>query len=171
MRNNSDIEKLLSEMPGPCVASGSHRTRLWEELKHSKFEEQPRMVTVTWKRVAVFCCVMAALAGSSWAAYQVCHKSFIVEYTEHVCPDGTVVTVPNASIGSDDPNFTQEDADREHAMTKRAIAAGNYTFVKAQEFECAPGKKQTAYCYKVKLEDGRTIGLASAQPLPEPEDE
>ena len=70
------------------------------------------MMTVTWKRVAMFCCVALALAGSGWAAYQAGVKCFIVEKTPVVNPDGSVTTLLGG-VGSDDPNFTEEDANRD----------------------------------------------------------
>jgi hypothetical protein len=164
VRNLDDIEKFLSEMPGPCVASGSHRARLWEELRNSNFEEKPHMMTVTWKRVAMFCCVALALAGSGWAAYQAGVKCFIVEKTPVVNPDGSVTTLLGG-VGSDDPNFTEEDANRTKQLMDKAVAEGRYKFVGKEETEHG-----TRYSYIVDVDarDGKELSMSTLVPLPDP---
>lgn len=154
MRHDNDIEQFLCEMPGPRVVAGSHRARLWEELRNSKCEEQPSMMRVTLKRTIVFCCAVAMLVGTGWGAYEACCKIFWID--------------SHTAVSSNDPNFTQEDANQLHAMVQRAIAAGNYTLVRSEEIEYAPGEKTQCYVYKVLLENGNTESYGTSEPLPEP---
>jgi hypothetical protein len=173
MSSDYDLEKLLTRTPGPRVVAGAHRADLKARLLQSMRKERP--VKTMWKPLLVACCVALLLAAGGWAANQAYMRFFVVEESQGevetvVNPDGSVTGTSTSrivSVGSDDPEFTEEDAHRRWAQTKQAIDQGKYTLVKEEEIE--PGL--TAYTYRVVLEDGSTRSYATNKPLPEPNDE
>jgi anti-sigma28 factor (negative regulator of flagellin synthesis) len=177
MSSDNDLEDLLTRTPGPRVVAGAHRADLKARLLQSMPKERP--VKTTRKRLLVACCVVGCiailLAAGGWTANQVYTRSFVVEesqgeVTTVVNPDGSVMstsTSRSVSVGSNDPEFTEGEAQRRWAPMKQAIEQGNYTLVKQEEIE--PGL--TVYTYRVVLEDGSTRSFATNKPLDEPEED
>jgi hypothetical protein len=172
MSSDDHLEDLLARTPGPRVLAGSHRAGLKARLLRSMRKERP--VKTMSKRLLVACCVVGCivllLVAGGWAANQAYFRFFVVEESQGevetvVNPDGSVTATSTArcvTVSSNDPEFTEEDAQRHWAETKQAIDQGNYTLVKEEEIK--PGL--TCYTYRVVLEDGSTRSYGTNKPLP-----
>jgi hypothetical protein len=78
--------------------------------------------------------------------------------------DGSMSVVGNGrmiSTSSNDPNFTQEDADRKWQAMKKAIDKGNFKLIGTKR---APNGEKF-YRYRVTLEDGTTESIGSNVPM------
>jgi hypothetical protein len=120
---------------------------------------------LTWKRITIVCCVLAAIGATGWTAYQAGLRTFKVDESGPVMnPDGSA-TGSSTWITSNDPNFTQEAANQLHLQTKEAIASGDYALSEVKQTDHG-----ALYIYTVYLPGGKTISHGTQQPLPEPED-
>ncbi len=173
MRHDNDIEELLSQTPGPRAIVGPHRahlkTRLLESMQKETSDVSVKMKT--WQKGLLACGIAVLLTAGSWAAYDQCFRTFVVEEEVQeavVNPDGSISRTSRTTVVTwNGEGFTQDDADRMHQQMKQAIAAGDYELVEVKEEESKPAY----YVYKLTLEDGKTVGYGSNTPLPEPEAE
>jgi hypothetical protein len=171
MKSQSDIEELLSATPCPRVVVGPHRAYLKKRLFGSMQKEDPTMVrkTTTWRTGLIACGIAILLTAGGWAAYDCCFRFFVVEERAGervVNPDGSVSQEYTAvGAASNDPDFTQHDANQTWQQIKAAIESGDYSLVKIKENESGP----PTFIYSVVLEDGKTVGYGTSVRLPEPE--
>jgi len=172
MRDEHEIERVLADTAAPRVVEGSHRAALKHHLLSDTRKEGSAMVT--WRRVLVACCAAFVLVAAGWAA-QKAFKVFVVERWQSepetvVNPDGSVTAKVRGGavvVGSDDPSFTQDQADARWQEMKQAISEGKYELIEVKEME----NGIEAYLYRIFLSDGRVVGYGSSKPLDAPASE
>lgn len=170
MGSQDDTEKLLAATAAPEVVEGPHKEALRRDLLRrlaaSPVAGAGGMAMGSRRRRLAWACLLALIvAGTAWAA-QKAVRAFKVHTelgevtvssregprTYRVSQSGTVV--------SDDPEFTQADAEREAREIRRLIAEGKCELVEV--VDSAFGLK--TYRCKVVLANGTEKTVGSSYP-------
>lgn len=162
MNDDPRWDDLFQNAPAPRVRESVHRARLKNQLLHEFRKEQSIVKTrYSRKQVFVYTCLLAFFfAAASWASYEYGFKMFIVEKEIIQLPDGSMQGVYTCTVTSNDPDFSQEVADRQFKEIKQLIAQKNYQFLEEKEVD---GRK--IYLYNFTLADGTVICHGTSEPL------
>ncbi len=123
----------------------------------------------TWsKNLKWACCLLLIAVAGGWTAQKV-HKSFIVseevlmeeEFTNPDGSKGSYRQTCSTTISSDDPDFSEEKAQKYHQEIQDLIAKGKYQFIDVKELDS--GEK--VYLYKFTLSDGEQFAYGARSPL------
>lgn len=160
MNNDLQLDDVLQSAQAPRVIEGAHRVRLKTKLiQEFRKEQSIVMKHHSQKHVLVWTCLLALfVAAASWAGYGYI-KTYIVHEETIQLPDGSTQGVM-VSIGSDDPNFSQEVADRQYQEIQQLIGQKKYQFVEKKEVDGNP-----VFIYQFTLADGTIIHHGTNKPL------
>jgi len=167
MEKFDDIEKVLSNTPLPKVIEGPHRLYLRQSLINQMQKDKTPMRT--WRKsLAWVCCLLLVAAIGGWTAQKV-YKSFVVceevlmeeEFTNPDGSTGYYIQKSSVSIGSKDPSYTEEKAQKHYSEIQALINEGKYEFLGVEELDS--GEK--IYSYKFILSDGEEVAWARKYPL------
>jgi hypothetical protein len=167
MNPDERIERLLADAQSPRVVEGSHRAALQRDLLLQERKEPSTMFTR--KRVLVACAVAIGVIAAGWAA-QKAWQTFVVYESgpeiieETVNPDGSMTVKAVArkvGVTSNDPNFTQVDADARWEEMVELMKRGEYEFVETRQTD----EGLTIYVYKMVLSDGTVEHYGGNEPI------
>ncbi len=121
------------------------------------------------RKLVLLISMLVGAGAVAWATQQTWRHFIVHRSAPHVerQPDGRV-GAGGSMVGvlSNDPKFTQAQADEQWVKMKEAIAEGHYKL---------RGTTQTngviVYCYDITLADGKVVGFGSSQPMEEIERE
>lgn len=167
MEKFDDIEKVLTDVAIPNVIEGPHRLHLRQSLINQMQKEELPM-RILRKSLAWACCLLLVTAIGGWTAQKV-YKSFIVheevimeeEYTNPDGSKGYYIQKSSATMGSEDPSYTEEKAQKQYSEIQDLISEDKYEFLGVKELDS--GEK--VYSYKFILSDGEEVAWARKYPF------
>ena len=163
-----NLEKVLADTPVPRVIEGDRRARLKSDLVRQIRKEGSIMPR--WKkRIAWAACALLVVSAVVFACNEVRKRFFVVheevlEERKTTLPDGSEMhsrVVRGVSIGSDDPDYTEEKAKQQYKEIQNLIAEGKGELLKVIESDS--GEK--CYVYKFILSDGEEVAWGTRRPL------
>jgi hypothetical protein len=128
MRTENELDELLANLARPSLVEGPHRAALKAKLLATSRKESSSMKI---RKVIMLVSILIGAGAVGLATQQAWHH-FIVQRSG---PHGPVVVQPDGKAGaagsmvgalSNDPKFTQAQADEQWTKMKQAIAEGHY---------------------------------------------
>jgi len=162
MRTETDLEELLGNTVRPNLAEGPHRAALKARLLT---ESRKDLSSMKIRKSIVVISIIIGAAAVAWATQQA-WRLFVVQGP---AIHGPVVVQPDGKVGagasmiagaSNDPKFTQAQADEQWASMKKAIADGRYKLRETRETN-----GMTVYLYDITLPGGKVVGFGSQRPM------
>ena len=166
MRDEREIERVLSETSAPNVTETGHRTRLRSGLLGAA---QQHGATPRWKRKIAWACCAIVLVAAGAGGVEAVRRMLTFRFEEKASrswtrPDGETMSVIVGRItemGSDDPDFTEEKARQRYEEMQELIEQGEYELLKVVERD--DGGK--VYIYEFVFSDGEVHRLGTGERL------